>query len=358
MTPQNKRSADKEKTKAFAKRFIVDTAAAVRAGLNYIGDRLGIFKIMADSGPVTLEELATKTGLNQRYLQEWLGAMTAAEYVEYDPASKSYLLPSEHAEVLAYENNPLFGGGALQMPLPLLSLVPKVMEAFRTGGGVSHDQHHPEIVEATERFTRPFFTFALTQECIPAMPEAERKLQAGCEVADIGCGAGQAAIEMARAYPKSLIHGFDNHAPSIDRALTNARKAGVNNVAFECKSAESLLGKERFQFITTFDVIHDMVNPLAGLRTIRGLLSTDGTYLMLEMNASDKLEDNINPFASLLYSISTLYCMTVSLAEGGAGIGACMGETKARALTQEAGFSHFRRLPLENPFSIMYEVRT
>jgi 2-polyprenyl-3-methyl-5-hydroxy-6-metoxy-1,4-benzoquinol methylase len=352
-----KSSCDKTKTKEFSERLLGDTAAAVRSGLNYIGDRLGIFKAMADSAPVTAKSLAEKTGLNQRYLQEWLDALAAARYLEYDVAKKTYRLPPEHAAVLADENSPFFAGGAVQMPHPLLNLVPKVMEAFRTGGGVTHDAHHPEMVEATERFTRPFFIFSLTQECIPAMPDIEKKLHAGCEVADIGCGAGQAVIEMAKAYPKSHIHGFDNHVPSIERAQVNARQAGVKNVSFACQGAESLVDKKRFPFITTFDVIHDMVDPLAGLRTIRELLSEDGTYLMLEMNASDKIEDNINPLASLFYSVSTLYCMTVSLAEGGAGIGTCMGEARAKALTKEAGFKHFRKLPVENPFSLLYEIK-
>ncbi len=357
MTTQIKAPLDNKKIDEFAQRFISDTAAAVRAGLNYIGDRLGIFKAMAQTGPVTVEELAQKTALNARYLQEWLAALVAAQYILYDPIKKTYLLPPEHALFLADEDSPMFAGGALQMPLPLVCTAPRLLEAFRSGGGVLHSEHHPEMTEATERFTRPFFTSFLTQEWIPAMPDVEKRLTEGCEVADIGCGSGQAAITMARAYPKSVIYGFDNHAPSIERAHENSRKARVENVIFDHKGVDDLSKSQRFSFITTFDVIHDMADPIGGLKTIRRLLSEDGTYMMLEMNASDKLEENINPLASLLYSISTLYCMTVSLAEGGIGIGACMGEAQAKDLTQQAGFTQFRRLPVDHPFSVIYEVR-
>lgn len=350
------KALQKHKMDAFAERFLGDSAAAVRAGLNYIGDRLGIFKTMAGSGPLTVAELAERSGLDQRYLQEWLAAMVSAQYIEYDADKKTYELPGEHAVFLADENSPMFMGGALQMPVPLVSSAPKILEAFRNGGGLSHDDHHPEMTEATERFTRPFFNSFLTQEWIPSMPELERKLHEGVELCDIGCGSGQAALAMARAYPKSRIFGFDNHAPSIERATENARKAGLSNVQFECRNAETAKDKGRFYLITTFDVIHDMADPIAGLKSIKEMLHDDGTYMMLEMNVSGELHENIHPLGSLLYSISTLYCMTVSLAENGAGIGACMGENKAKELTKEAGFTRFRKLPVEHPMSVIYEI--
>lgn len=346
-----------EKMQAFGMRILNDTAAAVRAGLNYIGDRLGIFKALASSGPITLEALSAKTNLNPRYLQEWLCALSAAEYLEYDAKNRTYFLPPEHALFLADENSPEYCGGALHMPVPLLSLAPEVMKAFRVGGGVHQHEHHAEMAEAIERFTLPFFTSYLTQQWLPSMPEVQKKLLEGCRVADVGCGGGQAVIAMGRAYPNSKIYGFDHHAPAIERAITNARTAGVTNVFFSCSAAETMSEEQKFDLVTTFDVIHDMADPVGGLKAIKGLLAKDGTYLMLEMNASDKLEENINPLGALLYSVSTLYCMTVSLAENGVGIGACMGEPKARQLTEQVGFGSFRKLPIEHVWSVLYEVR-
>lgn len=346
-----------EKVQRFGMKLLTDTSAAVRAGLNYIGDRLGLFKVLAQSGPITVDELAAKTNLNQRYLQEWLCALSAAEYLEYDAGNRTYLLPPEHALFLSDETSPEFSGGALQMPVPLISFAPRILEAFRAGGGVQQCEHHPEMAEAIERFTLPFFTSFLTQHWLPSMKDVEQKLKEGCRVADVGCGGGQALIAMGKAYPNSKFFGFDHHAPAIERAKSSAAAANLKNVFFNCSSAQALNEADKFDLVTTFDVIHDMVDPAAGLRAIKSILASDGTYLMLEMNASDKLEENINPLASLLYSVSTLYCMTVSLAEGGAGIGACMGETKARQLTEEAGFRHFRKLPIDHAWSVLYEVR-
>jgi SAM-dependent methyltransferase len=358
MTTTTTAKLEPAKLDAFMNQFLADNAAAIRGGLNYIGDRLGIYKALSVSGPVTVDQLAQKTGLKKRYLQEWLSAQVTGRYVEYDPANKTFFLPPEHAALLCDESSAMYAGGLLQMVLPLVTMAPEVAKAFQNGGGVAHDDHHPEMTEAIERFTRPFFTHFLTQAWIPSMPEAHNALKAGCKAADIGCGAGQAAIALAKAYPNSQIFGFDDHAPSIERARLNAQQEGVaDRITFAVADATKSAADGEFQFISTFDVIHDMVDPLAGLKSIKRLLAKDGTYLMLEMNVADNLEENINHFGSLCYSISTLYCMTVSLAGDGAGIGACMGESRARHLVQQAGFKHFRRLPASHPLSVLYEVK-
>jgi 2-polyprenyl-3-methyl-5-hydroxy-6-metoxy-1,4-benzoquinol methylase len=357
MTAQVKGSLNPQRLDAFSKRLVSDYAATLRSALNHIGDKLGIFAAMKDGEWVSVAELAKRTGLNERYLTEWISAQTAGEYIEYDAAAQKYRLPAEHAAFLADETSDFFAGGLLAMPVPLMSVAPQIEEYFVKGGGLSHDNHHPGMTQATERFTLPFLRAHLAKDWIPQMSDANEKLKVGGRAADIGCGAGMAAIIMAKAFPKSKVVGYDNHAPSIERARENAKKDGVSNVSFEIADGSTMSSKDKFDFVTTFDVIHDMADPLGGLKTIKQMLAPAGTYMMLEMNASDKLEENISPFHSFLYSISTLYCMTVSLAEGGAGIGTCMGERRAASLAREAGFSHFRKLQQVHPFNVVYELK-
>ncbi|MFB3815398.1 MAG: methyltransferase domain-containing protein [Terriglobales bacterium] len=348
---------DQPKLEKFLERMLNDIGTAVRGGLCYIGDRLGLFKALAEAGPVTVEQLAGKTGLNERYLREWLGAMVTAEYVEYDVWTKQYRLPPEHALPLANEDFPYFAGGALQMIQPLVSVAPKVAEAFRTGKGVPQSEYSPEMFESIERFTAPWYKNQLVQNWIPAMPQVEAALKAGGSALDVGCGSGRAAIAIARAFPNARVYGYDNHPLSIERARHNAHEADVGDrVTFDVVDCTKL-PKNNFDFITTFDVVHDAVNPSGLMASIHGALTPDGTYLLLEMNCHPDLQDNVNPLGRLLYSVSTLYCMTTSLAHGGEGIGAVMGEPRARDMAQHAGFRSFRRLPIEDPFSLLYELR-
>src|SRR2546426_1971617 len=203
---------DQEKLEAFVERIVLDVGTAMRGALSYIGDRLGIFKAMADAGPVTPAELAEQTGLNERYLREWLGSMTTAEYVEYDTDSGKYLLPPEHALPLADEEFPFFTGGFLQMVVPTVTVAPKVAEAFKTGRGVTQEEYSPEMYEATERGTAPWYKHHLVQEWIPAMPDVEAKLEEGGSALDVGCGSGRAAITIAQAFPNAQVAGYDIHA--------------------------------------------------------------------------------------------------------------------------------------------------
>jgi 2-polyprenyl-3-methyl-5-hydroxy-6-metoxy-1,4-benzoquinol methylase len=329
----------------------------MRGGLMYIGDRLGIFGSLADAGSVTAAELAQRTGLNERYLREWLGAMATAEYVEHDAEADTYFLPPEHALPLADEEFPFFTGGFLQMVVPTVSVAPQVAEAFQTGKGVTQDQYLPDMYEAIERGTAPWYKHHLVQTWIPALPDVQAKLEAGGSACDIGCGSGRAPITIAKAFAKANVCGYDVHAGSIERARANAEAEGLDDrVRFEVRDGGELPAGE-FDFVTTFDVVHDSVDPVGLMSSIRGALKPDGTYLMLEMNASGDVEENRNPLGKFLYNVSTLYCMTTSLAHGGAGIGACMGEQKARELAYAAGFTHFRRLPIEDPFSVLYELK-
>lgn len=347
---------DQAKVEKFVERMVDDIGTALRGGLSYIGDKLGIFKALASAGPVTVEELAKKTKLNARYLREWLGAMATAQYIEYRPDTGKYFLPPEHAAALADENFPFFVGGFIEMIVPTVSVAPKVAQAFKNGRGVPQQAYSPEMFESIERGTAPWYKHQLVQKWIPAMPQVERKLGAGGAALDVGCGSGRAAITLAWAFPKAQVFGFDNHPGSIKRAKANAKAAGLKNVQFRVTDCTKLPAR-KFDFISTFDVVHDSVNPVGLMKSIRKALTPDGTYLLLEMNASPNVHENVNPIGRLLYSVSTLYCMTTSLAHNGAGIGAVMGEPKARELADKAGFKHFRRLPIEDPFSILYELR-
>jgi 2-polyprenyl-3-methyl-5-hydroxy-6-metoxy-1,4-benzoquinol methylase len=348
---------DWDKVKRFAGQVSNDIGAAMMGALSYIGDRLGIFRAVAEAGPVTSAELAARTGLSERYLREWLSAMAAAGYVLYDPATKKFTMPAEHAMILANEESPFFMGGFLEMIIPNISITPKLKEAFKTGRGVPQSEYPPETWEAMERSSAGMYRNQLVRKWLPAMPQVIEMLNAGGSALDVGCGSGRAAIAIAKAFPRAKVFGYDAHPGSIERARANARAAGVaDHLTFEVVDCTKL-AKEQFDFISTFDVVHDSVDPSGLLKSIHGALKPSGTYLMVEVNVSSKLEDNINPMGRMMYSVSTLYCMTVSLADGGAGIGACMGEPKARELCEGAGFAHFRRLPIEDAFSVLYEVR-
>ena len=346
-----------DRVKKFSAQVSNDIGAAMLGAMSYIGDRLGIFKSLAASGSVTSSELAQKTGLDERYLREWLAAMTAAEYVTYDPESKRYSMSPENAMILAREESPFFMGGFIQGIIPNLSVTPKVLEAFKDGKGVKQSEYPPETFESMERSTANMYRNQLVKHWLPAIPHVVKALEEGGSALDVGCGSGRCAIALAQAFPTAKLFGFDAHPGSLERARNNARAAGLGDrVTFEVVDCTKLPAA-KFDFISTFDVVHDSIDPVGLLRSIRGALKSGGTYLMVEVNVSARLEDNVNAMGRMMYSMSTLYCMSVSLGGGGAGIGACMGEDKARALAREAGFSSFERLPVKDLFSVLYELK-
>jgi SAM-dependent methyltransferase len=351
---------DEQKVMQFVLRLVADVTAANMSTLVYIGDRNGLFKALAEGGPTTVDSLAERTGQQPRYLREWLSAMACAHYVDYDAASQRFTLPAEHAACLVNEDSPAFVGGMFQMLPTFGHAGSKVAESFKQGGGVPQTEYGEEFWKGFERFTRAQFVNKLAQVWIPAMPEVEAALNAGGSVADIGCGNGQALLILAGAYPKARYTGFDNYQLAIDNANQNARAAGLEKqVQFELRDIVDGM-PEQYDLITTFDVVHDMVRPRAALKAIRQALKPGGTYLWLEFNVSSDLAENIgHPFGlpAFIYSASTLYCMTTSLSQGGEGLGAALGEAKARELAEEAGFSHFRRLPLDDPFSLLMELK-
>jgi 2-polyprenyl-3-methyl-5-hydroxy-6-metoxy-1,4-benzoquinol methylase len=347
-----------EKSLQFAFKTVGDLAAAMSGPLIYIGDRLGIFKAMADGRPLTSEELAQRTGLTERYVREWMKAMVAAEYLTYDPDTRRASLPPEHAMVLAQEGSPFFVMGIAQMIPDHYHIIPKIMDAFRHGGGVAYSEYTHDTFQGTERLFETGYNNFLASIWIPAMPAVHRKLQTGARVADVGCGRGKALLALAKAFPKSQYIGYDNYGPNI--AYGNALAASENvgdRLRFEERSANALPQSADFDLVMTCDCLHDMVSPEACARSIFGAVKPDGTWFCIEPNVRDNLEDNVNPLGKLFYSVSTLQCMTCSLAYSGAGYGAGMGEGNARRIAQLAGFTHFQKLAIDNPFNQFFEIR-
>jgi len=351
------KTINQKQVEDMAHRAIADIGGALTTALGYIGDKLGIFRAMDGAGPLTSQELADKTNLNERYVREWLRAMTTAQYVDYDPATQRFMLTPEQAEVLVNENSPFFVGGGLQLITPTTSYTAKIMEAFKNGGGVKYSDMGEDVIDGIERFFRPGYVNFLTSHWLPTVPGLIEKLNAGISVADVGCGAGQALIQMAKAFPNSKFTGIDNDAASIEHARNNAAEAGLSDrVKFIQLSADSIPSEPKYDLICTFDCIHDMVNPRGALTAIRNALSNEGVYLWTEPNCSDKLEENIGLVGRLFHNISPLHCMTVSLAHGGEGLGTVMGESKARELAKGAGFSDFTKLQIDNPFNQFFAL--
>lgn len=349
---------DQAKMEAFVHKTLGDTSAMTVTILAALGDRLGLFKALGAHGPATSAELAKQASVNERYAREWLGGMTSAGYLEYDPATRRFTLPPEHAPVLVQENGPVFFGGVHQMLMGTLGVLDQLAEAFRQGGGVRQSAYADDWWHGMERFTAGWFENLLVPQWLPAMPDVQTKLEHGADVADVGCNRGRALVKLAQTYPKSRYVGYDIFEPAIARAMANAVAAGVaNRVRFEQRDVSKGLPAQ-YDVIFTFDVIHDAVDPLGLLRTIREALRPGGSYVCLDINCSDKLEKNIGPLGSLFHGFSVLYCMTTSLAHGGAGLGTVgLPESKLRELSAQAGFSQVRRVPLENPFNNLYEVR-
>ncbi len=338
----------------FAHKALGDVAGALTASLVVIGDKLGLYKALT-KGAATPAELATRTGTTERYVREWLNAQAAAGYVTYEDGR--YSLPPAHAACLADEESPACVLGAFQGMTAAMRANGKVAEGFRSGCGVGWHEHDPELFVGTERFFRPGYNAHLISEWIPALDGVQGKLERGARVADVGCGLGASTIIMAKAFPKSTFVGFDYHAPSIEKARERARVAGVGDrVKFEVASAKEFPG-EKYDVVCFFDCLHDMGDPVGAARHVRQTLAPDGTWLLVEPMAGDRVEDNLNPIGRLFYSVSTLVCTPASLAqEVGLALGAQAGEGRLREVLQEAGFTRIRRAT-QTPFNLVLEAR-
>lgn len=302
------REPDLQKLDTLVGRLVGDVGAAVSGALVVLGDQLGIFKAMADGAPVGTRELATKTGVKERYLREWLSAQAAADYVTYHEETDRFSLTPEQAMVFAEENSPAFFVGAFEVVQSMWMDEPKIADAFRTGRGVGWHEHSTCLFRGTERFFRPGYNSHLVAEWIPALDGVEEKLKAGANVADVGCGHGASTILMAQAYSASRFSGFDYHAPSIEKARFAAEDAGVaDRVRFEQSSAAEYPGHD-YDMIAMFDCLHDMGDPIGAGQHVRETLARDGTWMIVEPFAHDHLKDNLNPVGRVFYGASTMIC--------------------------------------------------
>ncbi len=348
---------DQDKIKALGQRVVVDTGGVFAIALCYIGDRLGLFRAMADGKTLTSEELAQKTNLNERYVREWLKGLVAAEYIEYKQDSDRYFMTAEQAFVLANEDSFSFVGGVFQLTIPSIVQVHRLMEAFRKGGGLSYEELGSEVAEGIDRVHRPAFKYLLAKEWLPGVPGLKERLDQGISVLDVGCGLGRASVVIGSAYPRSVILGLDPNAYSIERARSLAEGSGVDNVEFFCGTLEQLPKDRNYDLILAFDCIHDMADPVGTLKGIRGTLTKDGIFFWVEPTGSHDPVENRNPIGKMRATLSPFLCLTVSLADGGAGLGTIIGEAGARKLAEEAGFSGFEKLPIENPMQQFFSLR-
>jgi 2-polyprenyl-3-methyl-5-hydroxy-6-metoxy-1,4-benzoquinol methylase len=350
-------TVDQEKLDAFMGAFVGDLGAAATTALVLIGDKLGLYRAMADSAPVSSAELAERTGTRERYVREWLCQQAASGYVEYDPAAGTFRLPPEQAMALADEDSPAFIPGAFQLVAAMVKDEPHITERFRTGAGFGWHEHHHDLFEGTERFFRPGYLGNLLTSWIPSLEGVQAKLEAGAHVADIGCGHGASAIIMAKAFPKSTFVGSDYHEASIEAARRAAERAGVSDrVRFEAASAQDF-GGGAFDLVCVFDALHDMGDPVGAARHVRSQLADDGTWMVVEPFAGDAIEDNLNPVGRVFYAGSTMLCTPASLSQDvGLALGAQAGQERLTQVLRDGGFSRVRR-SAETPFNLVLDVR-
>lgn len=349
---------NEEKLHQFLGNCITDFGAAMHAGLVIIGEKLGLYKALAKADKaVTSAELAELTGTNERYVREWLNAQAAGGYVSYDAENRKYFLSEEQAFALADETSPVYLPGAFLVAVSSLRAVPKLAERFRTGEGFGWHEHDDGLFRGTEMFFRPGYAANLMSSWIPALDGVEEKLKSGAKVADVGCGLGSSTILMAQAYPNSTFVGFDYHDKSIEMARERATEGGVGDrVSFEVAKAKDFPGND-YDFVTYFDCLHDMGDPVGAAAHVKETLASDGTWMIVEPFANDDLKDNLNPIGRAFYSASTLICTPASMSqEVGLALGAQAGEARMRDVISKGGFSHFRRAT-ETPFNLVYEVK-
>ena len=351
------RALDGQKLEQFVYRAVDEIGATLNAALVVMGDRLGLYRALAGEGPLSSGELAARTGTAERYVREWLNAQAAGGYVEYDPEGDRYTLPPEQAVALTDEASPAYLPGFFQIALGSVVDSPRITEAARSGEGFGWHEHGHDVHEGCERFFRPGYNANLVGSWLPALDGVVAKLEQGARVADIGCGHGASTILMAQAFPRSTFVGSDYHEGSIETARTRAEEAGVaDRVRFETSPAGAHAG-DGYDLVTMFDCLHDMGDPVGAARHVRDMLATDGTWMIVEPAAGDRVEDNLNPVGRAYYGFSTLLCTPASLSqEVGLALGAQAGEARIREVVESGGFSRFRRVA-ETPFNLVFEAR-
>src|SRR5713226_9763784 len=329
------------KLQEFMGKALGDIAAGMSAVLVLIGDKLGLYKALAQAGPATPAELAQRTGCAERYLREWLANQAAGGYISYDAATKKYRLLEEQAMALADETSPAFIPGIFHVMSAVFKDEPKITGRFRSGQGMGWGEHDKSLFEGTERFFRPYYNANLVRSWIPSLDGVEAKLKRGAKVADVGCGFGASTIIMAKAYPTSAFIGFDYHKTSILTARKRAKDAGLKNVTFAAATSTDYPGKG-YDFVTHFDCLHDMGDPVGAAKHVKKTLAQNGTWMIVAPFANDRVEDNLNPVGRVFYAASTMICVPASLAYNGPALGAQAGEARLRDVVMKGGLTRFR----------------
>jgi ubiquinone/menaquinone biosynthesis C-methylase UbiE len=347
---------DQDRLMEFVGKFAGDLGATMGAGNIVIGDRLGLYRALAE-GPARPAQLAERTGTDPRYIEEWLRGQAAGGYVTYDADAATYSLNEEQAFALTDPDGPLYLPGAFELALGSLAATSRVVDAFRTGKGIGWHEHDDMVFSGCERFFRPGYTAHLVAEWLPALDGIVARLESGARVADLGCGHGASTVLMAEAFPKSTFFGSDYHQGSIDEARKRAADAGVaDRVRFEVATAQSATGHD-LDLVTTFDCLHDMGDPVGAAKQVRSSLAPDGTWMIVEPFAKDTVVDNLNPVGRVYYGFSTYLCVPSAMSQsGGYALGAQAGEKAIGQVVTDAGFTRFRRVA-ETPFNLVYEAR-
>jgi ubiquinone/menaquinone biosynthesis C-methylase UbiE len=348
-----------QKIEQFAGHVVADLAAAMAGAMTNLGHKLGLYQAMAESGPINSDELARRTETNERSVREWLRAQVAGGYVLFDSDSNQYLLPPEHAFVLANPDSPAFLPPAFDVAASLWHGEDKLLAAFRSGNGVGWHEHNCRLFTGTEAFFRNGYRAHLTQTWIPALSGIQEQLTNGARVADVGCGHGASVILMAQAFPKSTFVGIDYHESSISVARERAKQAGVaDQIRFEVATPRVLAtGKEKFDLVCFMDSLHDMGDPLEAVWASRQAMAPDGALMLVEPFAKDRSEENVGPVARMYYSASAGLCTQNALSQGGRySLGAQAGATQLLAILTDAGFQA-GRVAMETPFNLIIEAR-
>ncbi|HWM00788.1 MAG TPA: class I SAM-dependent methyltransferase [Actinophytocola sp.] len=356
-TTQPAPEVDTEKVMQFVFRAVDEVGATLNAALVVMGDKLGYYRILAAEGATTAAELAERSGTAQPYVREWLNAQAAGGYVTYDPDSGRYTLPAEHAVALTVEDSPAFLPGFFQIALGTVHDAEHVLDAARSGSGVGWHEHHTDVHVGCERFFRPSYHANLVDSWLPALDGVVPKLVAGASVADVGCGHGASTILMAQAFPRSTFVGSDYHPESIETARRRAADAGVDDrVSFEVSPAGGF-GGSGYDLVTMFDCLHDMGDPVGAARHVRQALAEDGTWMIVEPMAGDRIEDNLNPVGRAYYGFSTLLCTPSSLSQDvGLALGTQAGPARINDVATAGGFTRFARVA-QTPFNQVLEAR-
>ncbi|MES2974426.1 MAG: class I SAM-dependent methyltransferase [Pseudomonadota bacterium] len=348
---------DQERLDAFSMRAITDLAAGYTGVMVSLGNKLGLYRAMANAGPLSARELAARTGCAQRHVGEWLNNQAAGGYICYHTASETYELSAEQAQVLADEDSPYFISGAWDIPASLWLDEHKLLDAFSTGGGLAWGEHNERLACGVAAFYRNGYRASLVQQWLPALDGVVARLEQGIDVADVGCGHGHSTLLMADAFRKSRLHGFDTHAPSVGEAQRHADQAGAGSrVSFSVAGASDYPDRQ-YGLICFFDTLHDLGDPVAAARHAAQVLAPGGTVMLVEPFANDLAEDNFSTVGQLYYAGSCLICCGHAISEGGKLVlGAQAGPARLAEVFRRAGFTHFRQAA-QTPFNLVFEIR-